>query len=67
MDPDIVQRFLDLEMKLDAIYTSVEKTRKYFQWALIATAVLFLLPLVAMMFLLPSAISSITSAYSVGM
>jgi len=67
MDPDIAKKLLDLETKIDAIYASAEKTRNYFKWTLIATAVLFLLPLIIMLFVLPSAISSITSAYSVGM
>ncbi|NTV44464.1 MAG: hypothetical protein HGA67_02085 [Candidatus Yonathbacteria bacterium] len=65
MDSDFEKRFLDLEMKLDAIYASTEKTRKYFQWTLIATALLFILPLIAMLFILPSAISNITGGYSI--
>ena len=43
-----------LEAKLDAIYASVEKTRKYFQWTLIVTVVLFVLPLVGLVFAIPS-------------
>jgi hypothetical protein len=66
MDPDTAQRFLELEVKLDAVYTSAEKTRKYIQWTLIASITIFVIPLIVMMFVLPAAISSITSTYSVG-
>jgi type IV secretory pathway component VirB8 len=39
---------------IEKIYSSVEKTRKYFLWTLIATIVAFVLPLIIMAFVLPS-------------
>ncbi len=48
------QRLLALETKIDAIYISVEKTRKYFFWTMIITVVLFVLPLVGLVFAIPA-------------
>ena len=44
--------------KIDAIYKSVEKTRKYILIVTIATVVVFVLPLIGLMFAIPSFISS---------
>jgi len=46
------------------IYTSVEKTRKYFLWTLIITVVLFVLPLVGLVFIIPSFLSTYTETLS---
>jgi hypothetical protein len=61
MDPQIKQLLDEQQKKIDAIYVSVEKTRKYMLWTIIATVALFVLPLLAAAFILPSAISSYTS------
>lgn len=52
----------DLQRKVDAIYTSTEKTRKYFLWTLIISVVVFVLPLLGLLFAVPSFLSSYTSA-----
>lgn len=54
MEPTLTE----LGAKLDAIYVSTEKTRKYFKWTLIVTFVTFALPLLAALFVIPSFISS---------
>ncbi len=46
-----------LERKIDAIYTSAEKTRKYFLAVLIVTAIAFVLPLLGLFFAIPSFLS----------
>ncbi|HZX50393.1 MAG TPA: hypothetical protein VFE94_04625 [Candidatus Paceibacterota bacterium] len=53
----ILQKLEEQEKKLEAIYRSVEKTRKYFLWTLIITAVVFLLPLLGLLFLIPKVLS----------
>jgi len=50
---------LEHDRKVDEIYKSVEKTRKYFKWSLIATAVFILLPIL----FLPFIISRFLGAY----
>ncbi len=52
------QKIIELEQKIDKIYISVEKTRKYFLWTGIITAAVIILPLIAMMFVLPSFMSN---------
>ncbi|OGC52128.1 hypothetical protein A2982_01395 [candidate division WWE3 bacterium RIFCSPLOWO2_01_FULL_39_13] len=55
-------RISDREL-IEKIYTSVERTRKYFLWTMIITIVIFVLPLIAMAFILPTFISTLTSQY----
>ncbi len=47
------QKLQIMEQKIDAIYVSVEKTRKYFLWTMIGTLVAFVLPLIGVMFAIP--------------
>ena len=57
----------ELENKIDAIYVSVEKTRKYFFWTAVISLALFILPLIGLAFAIPSFLSSYTddiNAYS---
>ena len=63
---DIQQRLDALEHKIDVIYVSVEKTRTYFLWTLIITIVVIVLPLVLMLFALPSLFSYYASIGSLG-
>ncbi|MFH0951027.1 MAG: hypothetical protein V1765_00955 [bacterium] len=61
MDQDIKKQLDQQQQMLTSIYHSTEKTRKYFLWTLIISIVLFVLPLIVMLFLLPSFISNLTS------
>jgi type IV secretory pathway component VirB8 len=58
MEIEIKQLIEAQQKKIDEIYTSVEKTRKYLWWTLIATVAFFVLPLIGLMFIVPSFISS---------
>jgi type IV secretory pathway component VirB8 len=53
-----------LEKKIDAIYVSVERTRKYFMWTLIISVVVIVLPLIGMAFVLPQVISTYSSEFN---
>ncbi|MBI4160198.1 hypothetical protein HY504_03450 [Candidatus Wolfebacteria bacterium] len=53
MDPDLLKKIEDADKKLDAIYKSTEKTRRYFLWTLIVSVVVIVLPLIGMVFLFP--------------
>ena len=61
MEPNILQKLQEQESKIDAIYASVEKTRKYFLWTLIITIVLFIVPLIGLIFVIPSFLSTYTT------
>ncbi|MDA2922265.1 hypothetical protein MYX07_03285 [Patescibacteria group bacterium AH-259-L07] len=64
MEQKILKKVEDNAAKLEKIYTSVEKTRKYFLWMLIISIVVIVLPLIALAFIGPWLISNITSLYS---
>jgi hypothetical protein len=53
MDPQLEARLNELTEKVDAAYRSVEKMRKFFLWTLIITAVMFILPLIGIIILIP--------------
>ena len=64
MDPQLQQRLQVLEQKIDAVYASAEKTRKYILSMVVITIVTFVLPLLLMMIAIPSFIGSYTSTYN---
>ncbi len=66
-DTNIIQKLEEQQKKIDQILISVEKTRKYFAWTLYITIALFILPLIAMVFVLPSFLSIYTNPQSFGL
>ena len=62
MDEIILRKLEEQEKKVDAIYVSVEKTRKYFLWTLILSLAFFLLPLIGVAFAVPFFLNTL-SAY----
>jgi hypothetical protein len=61
MDGDMQARLEAIEKKLDAVYKSAETTRKYFLWVVIISVALFILPLIGLLFAIPSALSTYNS------
>ena len=59
MEEDVLKKLAELETKVDAVYKSAEKTRKYFLWTIIGSVVLFLLPLVGLIFIIPQFLSAL--------
>lgn len=58
METDLAQRIDALEKKIDAVYVSAEKTRKYFLAVMIISVIAFILPLLGLVFAIPTFISS---------
>lgn len=54
MEEEILKKIEEQDKKLNDIYKSVEKMRKYFLWTLIITVLLFVLPLIGLAFAIPS-------------
>ena len=52
-DEKILKKLEEQDKKLEAIYISVEKTRRYFLWTLIITVAMIILPLIGILILLP--------------
>ncbi|MBA4319009.1 MAG: hypothetical protein C0412_11480 [Flavobacterium sp.] len=54
MEPETNKKLIGLKEKINKIYISVEKTRKYFFWTVIITIAVVVLPVIGLMFALPS-------------
>ena len=61
MDQELLKKIEELDKKTEEIYRSVEKTRKYFLWMLIITALVIVLPLIGLMFVIPQFLNTYTS------
>ncbi len=64
MEQETTKKIKELEEKIDKIYNSVEKTRKYLLWTMIVTVAVIVIPLIILMLVLPSFISNYTSSLS---
>jgi len=53
MEEEILKKIEAQEKKIDEIYRSVEKMRKYFLWTLIITATMIVLPIIGLLFAIP--------------
>ncbi len=60
MDTDVNKRIEEMERKIELIYISVEKTRKYLLWTVIITIALFVLPLIGLALAIPSFLNTYT-------
>lgn len=58
MEQEILKKLEEQDKKLDAVYASSEKMRKYFLWTLIISVAVIVLPMLALYFVLPSFFSS---------
>lgn len=58
MDEETTKKLDEQGVKIDAIYKSVEKTRKYFLFIIWVSVIAFVLPLIGMIFVIPAFINS---------
>lgn len=63
MEQDIQKKFELQDAKLDAIYTSVEKTRKYFLIITWVTVIMVVVPVIGLLFAIPAFINSYTTSF----
>ncbi len=64
MEEEILKKIEMHDKKLEEIYRSVEKTRKYFLWTLIITLALFILPLIGLLFIIPNFLSAYAGGFN---
>jgi len=67
MDDQLLQKLLEQEKKIDEIYRSVEKTRKYFVWTLIISVAFIVLPIIGLLFAIPSFLNTLGSYQTLGL
>jgi len=65
MEQEILKKIEAQEERLQQIYISVEKTRKYFFWTMIITIITIILPIIALIFVIPWFLGLLTSAYGI--
>lgn len=61
---EVLKKLAENSEKIDKIYKSVEKTRKYFFWTMVITIVVFVVPLIALMFVLPTFLKTYLGAFN---
>ncbi|MDO8265133.1 MAG: hypothetical protein Q7T34_02055 [Candidatus Parcubacteria bacterium] len=62
MEEEILKKIEAQDKKLEDIYDSVEKTRKYFLWTLIITVAMVVLPLIGILFLIPQFLNALNGS-----
>ena len=62
MDEEISKKIDEQGEKIEAIYKSVEKTRKYFLMVIWVSIIAFVLPLIGLIFVIPSFIDNYLGA-----
>ncbi|HEX8993756.1 MAG TPA: hypothetical protein VF803_00705 [Candidatus Paceibacterota bacterium] len=60
IDPELKQELDALNKRIDEVYQSAERTRKYIWWTIMVSAALIVIPLL----ILPFAAGSLLSSYS---
>jgi hypothetical protein len=61
MEQDLSEKLDQLEIKIEETRVLARKTYKIFLWTMIATAVTFFLPLIALAFVIPYFLKTISS------
>lgn len=56
---EILRKIDENNKKIDAVYDSVEKTRKYFLWSAAINILVFILPLIGLVLIIPWFLSTI--------
>lgn len=65
METDVVAKLAEMDQKIDRMFKSVEKLRRYFLWTLIITLITVVLPLVALLFVAPWALGILSNTYMI--
>ncbi|MSR71347.1 MAG: hypothetical protein EXS50_01560 [Candidatus Taylorbacteria bacterium] len=65
MNEDLIKKIEAQDAKLDLIYKSTEKTRKYILWAVVFTIVATVLPLAGLLFVIPSYLNTLSSSLGI--
>lgn len=61
---ELMKKIEEQDKKIDAIYASVEKTRRYIQWSFIAGIVTVVVPVLGLIAIIPWFLKTMSSAYS---
>ena len=62
MEQEILKKIEVQDKKLEEIYRSIEKMRKYFLWTLIISIAVIILPLIGLLILIPKFLSTLSGS-----
>ena len=62
MDDQLGSQMKSLEGKIDSLQRSIDKFKRIFLWILVISIVMFVLPLIGLMFVIPQFLSIYTGA-----
>ena len=62
MEEEILKKIEEQNKKIDAIWVSVEKTRKYFLFTMITSILMFVIPLVGLMIAIPLMLGALSNS-----
>ena len=66
-EQQILQKLSELEKKLDNVYKSTERTRKYILWMFIISILVVVLPLIGLVFIIPQFLNLYSDLGSLGL
>ena len=67
MEPNLEQKIKELDNKVNLIYESVEKTRKYLFWTMVITIVVVVLPIIGLLFAIPPFLNNLDTITNLGL
>lgn len=64
IEEQLYKKIEDLEVKINEIYKVTNAAKKMFIWSSVISLLLFIIPLIILIFILPSMMDTITGAYN---
>jgi len=61
MEQDLLEKLNQLEQKVEETHVLAQKTWKLFFWTMVGTVVMFVLPLIALAFVIPYFLKNVTA------
>jgi len=67
MENEILKKLEEQGRKIEEIFVSVEKTRKYFLWTLIISVAFVVLPIIGLMLVIPQFLNNLDAVSGLGL
>ena len=67
MENEILKKIEEQGRRIEEIFVSVEKTRKYFLWTLIISVAFVVLPIIGLIFVIPQFLNTLNTASGLGL
>lgn len=67
MEGEILKKLEEQGRRIEEIFISVEKMRKYFLWTLVISVAFIILPMIGLMFVVPQFLNTLNTASSLGL